>query len=377
MKMIQLGILGGGQLGLMTHQAKEKNKDLGIDLHFLDKNPACSCSSLPGFTAGDVQDPEKVYEWGLDKDIISYEWEHISLEGIKKLEKAGKKVFPKPKTLEIIKDKGLQKQFYAENAIPTADFELWDKDRAVKMDFPLVQKARTGGYDGKGVQIVTKKEDLWPVPSVLELKIPLKTELAIIIARNESGETQVSPLVDMVFDDSLNLVSEVVCPVDYGQEIKEKAEKIAQKIAEKLDLVGILAVEFFLTDKNELLVNEVAPRPHNSGHLSIEGWEGSQFLLFLESICGKKLTKMESKTHTGMINVLGKGKTEKTWGNFADHLPKNAQEIPEVKEKGVYVHDYRKKEDNIGRKMGHITITGANRADLDVKLAWAKAELGV
>ncbi len=388
MSKLKIGILGGGQLGLMTAQANAQRPDLHLELHFLDKNPAAPCSHLPHFTVGDVQNAQTVFDWGQHFDIISYEWEHISFEGLKKLEKAGKKVFPRPKTLEIIKDKGIQKQFYAQNQIPGSDFQLWESNQEVKMSFPLVQKARTGGYDGKGVQICKNKADLWPVPSVLEEKIKIKKELAIIIARNEKGEAQISPLVDMVFNPALNLVSEIVCPVDLGKiqrDVELKAQEIAKNLAAKLDLVGILAVEFFMTAKNELIVNEVAPRPHNSGHLSIEGWTSSQFELFLESISNKKLSKMEIKSPSMMINVLGEGENDlnkKTWGKLSEKV-KNASQspykIPKVEDLNLFIHDYLKAEDKKGRKMGHLTILGRDLRDfseIQEKAARVRADLG-
>jgi 5-(carboxyamino)imidazole ribonucleotide synthase len=223
--------------------------------------------------------------FGQDKDLLTVEIENVNTEALKALQASGKKVFPQPNILEIIKDKGLQKQFYESNNLPTAPFQLIsDLNEAKMQKIPFVHKLRTGGYDGKGVQVIREIKDLdksFDAPSIAEQLIPFKKELSTIVARNESGEISVFPLVECEFEAEANLVSFLFSPADVSSDIEKSAAEIATRIIEKLGMVGILAVEYFLTEENTLLINEIAPRPHNSGHHTIEAHYSSQFDMLL------------------------------------------------------------------------------------------------
>lgn len=363
-KNLRLGILGGGQLGRMFIQ-EAINYD--VHVHSLDPDPNAPCKSIAHeFTVGSLTNYDTVLAFGKDKDVITIEIENVNIEALSLLEKEGKKVFPQPHIIKTIQDKGLQKVFYTENNIPTAPFQLIeDKSDLINnsSNFPFVQKMRTGGYDGKGVQIIRSEADYkkaFETPSIIEEMIPFSKELSVIVARNEKGETQVYPTVECEFNPEANLVEFLFSPAEISTEIENKACEIAIDVINKLGMVGILAVEFFLLEDGSLLVNEIAPRPHNSGHHTIECNITSQFEQHMRSILNMPLgsTKM---IHPGvMINLVGEENFE------GDVYYEGINDI--IALEGVKVHLYGKNKTKSFRKMGHITIF-----DEKIDLAKSKA----
>ena len=361
-KDLRLGVLGGGQLGRMLIQAAN---DLNIHLHCLDPDPNAPCSEIAhSFSCGSLTDFNTVLNFGSDKHLITVEIENVNVEALAELEKKGVKVFPQPNVLKLIQDKGLQKEFYLKNNIPTAAFELISSkaELLLKTDFPFVHKLRTGGYDGKGVKIISnlsEAEQSFDAPSVIEEKIDFQKELSVLVARNEKGEIKTFPLVECEFNPEANLVEFLFSPADVSPEIELKAKEIASQLIEKLNMVGLLAVELFLTKSNELLVNEIAPRPHNSGHHTIECCTTSQFSQHLRAILNLPLGDTSLIQAGAMINLVG----EKEFNGpvIYDGL-ENLLSIP-----GVFPHLYGKEISKPFRKMGHITITGKNIDELKAK----------
>ena len=361
-KDLRLGVLGGGQLGRMLIQAAN---DLNIHIHCLDPDPNAPCSEIAhSFSCGSLTDFNTVLDFGSDKHLITVEIENVNVEALVELEKKGVKVFPQPNILKLIQDKGLQKEFYLKNNIPTAAFELISSkaELLLKTDFPFVHKLRTGGYDGKGVKIISnlsEAEQSFDAPSVIEEKIDFQKELSVLVARNKKGEIKTFPLVECEFNPEANLVEFLFSPADVSPEIELKAKEIASQLIEKLNMVGLLAVELFLTKSNELLVNEIAPRPHNSGHHTIECCTTSQFSQHLRAILNLPLGDTSLIQAGAMINLVG----EKEFNGpvIYDGL-ENLLSIP-----GVFPHLYGKEISKPFRKMGHITITGKNIDELKVK----------
>ena len=361
-KDLRLGVLGGGQLGRMLIQAAN---DLNIHIHCLDPDPNAPCSEIAhSFSCGSLTDFNTVLNFGSDKHLITVEIENVNVEALVELEKKGVKVFPQPNVLKLIQDKGLQKEFYLKNNIPTAAFELISSkaELLLKTDFPFVHKLRTGGYDGKGVKIISNSSEAvqsFDAPSVIEEKIDFQKELSVLVARNEKGEIKTFPLVECEFNPEANLVEFLFSPADVSPEIELKAKEIASQLIEKLNMVGLLAVELFLTKSNELLVNEIAPRPHNSGHHTIECCTTSQFSQHLRAILNLPLGDTSLIQAGAMINLVG----EKEFNGpvIYDGL-ENLLSIP-----GVFPHLYGKEISKPFRKMGHITITGKNIDELKAK----------
>ena len=348
----KLGVLGGGQLGRMLIQAA-----INYDVHIycMDNSSNSPCGAIAhGFTEGDFKNYDDVVAFGIDKDVLTVEIEHVNVEALAFLESKGVEVFPQANVLKMIQDKGLQKEFYQKNEIPTAPFRLMGVNDSLNnhLDFlPFVQKMRKGGYDGKGVYRITKQSDFknaFSAPSVLEQFVDFKKELSIIVARNKNGDLCFYPLVECEFNPSLNLVEFLFAPANVDNTIQEKAEQIAAKIITKLKMVGLLAVEFFLTKENQLLVNEIAPRTHNSGHHTIECNYTSQFEQHLRAITHQPLGSTKMKSPGVMINLLG---AENYIGNT---YYKGLSEA--IEEEGVFVHLYGKPETKPHRKMGHVTI---------------------
>ncbi|MFN3916463.1 MAG: 5-(carboxyamino)imidazole ribonucleotide synthase [Flavobacteriales bacterium] len=355
----KIGVLGGGQLGRMLFQDAIS---LDLSIHFLDPDASAPCSSIArNFSQGNFKDFEPVYHFGKDKDIITIEIEHVNLEALKKLETEGVKVFPQPGVLEIIQDKGLQKEFYTRHNIPTAPFYLVEnKTEALtySAEFPFMQKLRKGGYDGRGVTPLRNERDAekaFDEPSVLEKFVDFEKELSVIVARNEKGEVAHFPVVEQEFNAEANLVEFLVTPARISAETEQKAIEIVRKVIEKLEMVGLLAVELFLTPTGEILVNEMAPRPHNSGHHTIEACATSQFEQHLRSICNLPLGSTSWLKPAVMINLLGEKGHE---GNVHYQGMDDALEI-----EGVYPHIYGKKITKPFRKMGHITVIGETIED--------------
>lgn len=352
----KLGILGGGQLGkMMLHETRK----FDIQTNVLDPSaeaPARLACDL--FQQGDLMDFDTVVNFGKNVDVLTFEIESVNIEALEHLEKEGVKVYPSSTTLTKIQDKSVQKQFYTRNSIPTADYKIFENVeqlssavRSKEITLPFVWKSATGGYDGKGVSIIRGEEDLRELPEgncIAEKLVPFKNELAVIVARNPSGEVLTYPVVEMEFHPEANQVEYVICPARIDNEVAEKARTVARKVSEAFEHVGLMAVEMFLTQDDEILVNEVAPRPHNSGHYSIEASYTNQFEQQIRAILDLPLGNTESKLCGVMVNLVG---AENHTGNV---LYKNIEEI--LKMKGVTPHIYGKKETRPFRKMGHVTI---------------------
>lgn len=349
----KLGMLGGGQLGRMFIQ-EALNYD--VHVHCLDPDINAPCKNIAAeFTVGPLSDFDAVYRFGKDKQLITVEIENVNTDALKQLESEGIKVFPQPGVLEIIRDKGLQKSFYRDHSIPTAPFSLVNSPGEIPagQQLPFVLKMRTGGYDGKGVQVVKDLEQIDPAfekPCVVEEMIPFVKELSVIVARNEAGETAVYPVVECEFNPAANLVEFLFAPADISESIEKKAKEIAADVISKLNMVGLLAVELFLTADGQLLVNEIAPRPHNSGHHTIECNVTSQFEQHMRSILNAPLGSTRMLTPGVMINLLGEP------GSEGKAHYEGLREV--MKREGVKVHLYGKEFTKPMRKMGHVTIIG-------------------
>ena len=352
----KLGILGGGQLGKMLLNETRK---YDVYTCVLDpSNEAPSRIACNEFHVGDLMDYRTVYDFGSKVDILTIEIENVNINALEDLEKNGIQVFPSARTLRIIQNKATQKLFYLDHNIPTASFSRFAyKDEittAIEHDtlsFPFVWKSAQFGYDGNGVKIVRQFTDLHSLPNVeciTEELIPFKNELSVIVTRNKQGESKAYPIVEMEFHPEANQVEYVICPARIPKEIADKAESVALKTSEAYNHVGLLAVEMFQTENNDILVNEVAPRPHNSGHHTIETSYTSQFEQHLRAILGLPLGNTDSKIAGVMVNLVG------AENHIGDVRYKNIDEI--LKMDGVTPHIYGKKQTRPFRKMGHVTI---------------------
>jgi 5-(carboxyamino)imidazole ribonucleotide synthase len=351
----KLGILGGGQLGRMLIQ---EAVNFNIHISVLDPAVNAPCADLANnFVVGNFNDYQTVLDFGKTVDVLTIEIEHVNIEALE-LERLGKKVFPTPQALRTIQDKGLQKQFYKAHDIPTAPFHLIDNAEDAllfKEKGPFMQKLRKGGYDGKGVTPLRTEAEFnaaFDAPSVLEEFVPFVKELAVIVARNESGEIATFPLVEMEFNPEANLVEFIFSPANVSIDIENNAKKIASDIANKLEHVGLLAIELFLTEDGNVLVNEIAPRPHNSGHHTIEACFVSQYGMHLRAILNMPLGSTGLRTPAVMINLLG----EKGFEGKARY--ENIEEV--LHTEGAYIHLYGKEDTKSFRKMGHITVCNTN-----------------
>jgi 5-(carboxyamino)imidazole ribonucleotide synthase len=356
----KLGILGGGQLGKMMLYDTRK---YDIQTYVLDPSQDAPCKiACDHFQQGNLMDYETVYNFGKKVDVLTFEIETVNLKALVQLEKEGKKIYPDSKTLEKIQNKGKQKLFYKKNKIPTAEFTRFSNKTHLtegitnnRIKLPFVWKSTQGGYDGKGVSIVRHGADLAKIPDtecIAEHLIDFKNELAVIVVRNPSGEIKTYPVVEMEFHPEANQVEYVICPARIDPEIAQKAIKIAEKVSKAFEHVGVLAVEMFQTQNDEILVNEVAPRPHNSGHYSIEASYTNQFEQHLRAILDLPLGATDSKVSGIMVNLVGEE------GYMGDVVYKNIEEIMKIK--GVIPHIYGKKQTRPYRKMGHVTIINEN-----------------
>lgn len=369
----KLGILGGGQLGRMLVQSA---LDFNIDIKILDPDKNAPCKDVVGeFQVGQLTDFDTVYNFGKSCDLVSIEIENVNTDALKKLSKEGVKVYPQPDLIELIKDKRTQKQFYRENNIPTADFVLVEnkEDTYNHKDFlPAVNKLGKEGYDGRGVQVVRTESDLekaFDKPGLLEKLIDFKTEIAVIVARNENGEITSFPAVEMVFHPEANMVEYLFSPANIDSKIEVEAQRIARDVIEKLGLIGILAVEMFVTKDGKVLVNEVAPRPHNSGHQTIEANFTSQYEQHLRSIFNLPLGNTDNILPSAMVNLLG----EEGFTGVAKY--EGLEEV--MAKKGVHVHLYGKKLTKPFRKMGHVTLRGNDIIELRSTVDFVKNTLKV
>ena len=370
---LKLGILGGGQLGrMMIQEAINYN----VTTLVLDADPDAPCRHICNdFTLGSISDYDAVYEFGKKADIITIEIEKVNIEALEQLEKDGKMVFPQSRVIRLIQDKGIQKQFFKENDIPTSPFQLISNKKDLvnpNFPFPYMLKQRKDGYDGKGVMKINSIKDVdkaFDSPSLIEELVDFEKEIAIIVARNSNGEMKTFPMVEMEFNAEANLVEFLISPSNYPGDLQLKAEKIAEKVALALNITGLLAVEMFITKDGQILVNEIAPRPHNSGHQTIEGNFVSQFEQHLRSIFNLPLGDTRSRSNAVMINLLG----EK--GHQGVAVYDGLDQILALD--GVYVHLYGKKYTKPFRKMGHVTVVDQNREQAIVKANFVKNTLKV
>ncbi|WP_439483191.1 5-(carboxyamino)imidazole ribonucleotide synthase [Cyclobacterium plantarum] len=347
-----LGILGGGQLGRMLIQS---GINYNLNIHILDPDANAPCKNLCNhFVQGDLKDYQTVYDFGKACDVVSIEIEHVNTRALYQLEKEGKKVFPQPHIIEMIQDKRKQKQFYLDHGIPTAPFLLTDDKEDVRQHvefLPAVHKLGKEGYDGRGVQLIRETAELdkaFDAPGLLEKFVDFDKELAVIVARNEQGEVKTFPSVECAFHPEHNLVEFLFSPATISPETDNKAQDLAIEVIEKLGMVGLLAVEMFVTKSGEILVNEIAPRPHNSGHHTIEANFTSQFEQHLRAVMGMPLGHTGIRSAAAMVNLLGEA------GFTGEALVEGLDEA--IQEKGVYLHLYGKKLTKPFRKMGHVTV---------------------
>ena len=356
----KLGILGGGQLGKMLLYETRK---LDIHTKILEASDEAPCKiACNEFIKGSLMNFDAVYNFGKKVDVLTIEIENVNIQALEKLEDEGLKVYPPTKALRIIQNKATQKMFYVDNDIPTAPFSRFAFAREIKdsiangrLNLPFVWKAAQFGYDGQGVKVIRSLKDLDRLPSgecITEQLIPFKNELAVIVVRNVSGEVVTYPVVEMEFHPEANQVEYVICPARIDDKVAQKAQEIALKVSREIGHIGILAVEMFQTVDDDILVNEVAPRPHNSGHYSIEASYTNQFENHIRAILDLPLGKTDSKVAGIMVNLVG------SEGHTGDVVYENMQTI--LKMDGVTPHIYGKKQTRPFRKMGHVTIVNSD-----------------
>jgi len=370
---LKLGILGGGQLGRMLIQ---EAINYNLTTLVLDPDTDAPCKHIANyFECGSITDFDTVYKFGKKADVITIEIEKVNIEALEQLEKEGKLVFPQSRVIRLIQDKGVQKQFFKENDIPTAPFQLVNTKEDMmnaSIPFPYMLKQRKDGYDGKGVMKINTAADLeyaFDSPCLIEELVDFEKEIAVIVSRNSNGDVKTFPMVEMEFNAEANLVEFLISPSTYPDHVQERAEGIAKQIAAALNITGLLAVEMFITRDGQILVNELAPRPHNSGHHTIEGNYVSQFGQHLRAVCNLPLGDTRSISNAVMINLLG----EKGHEGVAKY--QGMEKIMALD--GVYVHLYGKKYTKPFRKMGHITIVDQNREAAIEKANFIKETLKV
>ena len=365
-----LGILGGGQLGKMMLYS---TRQFDIRTKVLDPSPEAPAQfGANEFHLGSLQDYNTVMSFAKDCDALCIEIEAVNVEALKALREQGKKVHPNPDSLELIQDKTRQKQFYADHNIPTSRFEMIAGRKELetareRWPIPFVWKAATGGYDGFGVVVCRSEEDVQNIPDapgMLEAFVDFELEVSVIVARNESGEVKTFPVADQEFHPTANQVEYVLCPSALPKETQEKAKEIAVKTAEAYDICGLLAVELFITRTGEILVNEVAPRPHNSGHHTIEACYTSQFEQYVRAVLDLPLGSTELKAAGVMANLVG-GE-----GYSGDVVYQGYNEL--LGEPGVNIHIYGKAQTRPFRKMGHVTVVAKDRDEARERAEWVK-----
>ena len=351
----KLGILGGGQLGKML--INEANK-LNINCKVMDPNKEAPCSNLvENFIVGDLLNYDDVYNFGKNVEVITIEIENVNTDALKKLEEEGVKVYPSSENIKTIQNKSVQKNFYLKNNLPSSFFKTYDnvddlinEAKNKKCKYPFVWKSARFGYDGKGVKVINNIEDLKTLPNIeciIEDKISIKKELSVIVARNKRSQEKNFPTVEMEFNQE-NLVDKVICPAQISDDLNNKAIQLALKTSRAFNHIGLLSIELFITDNDEILINEVAPRPHNSGHHTIECCLISQFEQHLRAIFNLNLGSTSIKIPGIMLNLVGEEK------QFGEAIYDNIDES--LKIPGASIHIYGKKDTKPHRKMGHITI---------------------
>lgn len=365
---LKLGIIAGGQLGKMLIQDASK---WDIITYVLDPEPHCPAGSIASvYVPGDFRDFDAVYRFGKQVDVLTYEIESINAAALQRLKSEGIAVVPDPSILELIQDKGRQKDFYRQHGIPTAPYRLYADPAEIRaavsagqLKYPFVQKLRQGGYDGRGVAVIDRENRLAGLldgASVIEEKVDIDREIAVIAARNQRGEVRCFPAVEMIFDRSANLVERLVCPAGISDAQSAEAAQIASRLIETLGMAGLLAVEFFIDRQGRILVNESAPRPHNSGHHTIESVITSQFEQHLRAILNLPLGSTHLKLPAVMLNLLGE--------KGHDGAVKYEGLTESMAVEGVKIHLYGKKHTRPMRKMGHVTVMAE---DLNQALARA------
>lgn len=371
--MLKIGILGGGQLGRMLLQAAA---NYPVQTYVLETDPECPAAHLcHGFTRGDIRNFDDVYRFGKDLDGITIEIESVNVEALERLETEGVKIYPKPSALRVIRDKIIQKQFYKENEIPSAAFRITGKRDDLRnfSDFlPAVHKLASGGYDGRGVQILSGIHDLhlgFDQPSVLEKKVDIHKEISQIVAIDSAGQTALYPPVEMIFNPILNQLDYQLSPAEIPQQTTWRIEAIARKVVKDLKSPGIFAVEFFIDKNGDVLVNETAPRVHNSGHHTIEANFSSQFDMLWRIMLGYPLGNPKHIVHSAIVNLVGSD------GYSGEAVYEGIDEI--LKMENVFLHLYGKKETRPGRKMGHATILSPEKADLVHKAKTIKQKMRI
>ena len=371
--MQKVGILGGGQLGRMLLQAAA---NYPVETFLMENDPECPAGHLcHHFTKGDITNFDDVYNFGRGLHALTIEIENVNEDALEKLESEGVKVFPRPAALRIIKNKILQKQFYKEHQLPTAAYIITQNlhELGNQQNFlPAVHKLAMGGYDGRGVQVIKKKEDFgkgFDAPAILEKMVEIQKEIAQIVAINEKGETALYPAVDMVFNKDLNLLDYQISPADIPDKACWKIEAIAINLVKNLKSPGIFAVEFFIDRAGEVYVNETAPRVHNSGHHTIEGNYSSQFDMLWRIMLGYPLGNTDHILPAAIVNLLG------AEGCEGDPKYDGINEVLGMD--NVFVHIYGKKTTKAGRKMGHITILSNEKQELTHKAHTIKRTIKV
>lgn len=373
----KLGIIAGGQLGKML-SLTASNWD--VKTFILDKDQNCPASTCcTKLVQGDPLNYDDVYSFGKLVDMLTFEVENVNIAAVKKLQSEGIPVNPSPEVLEIIQDKGKQKQFFDEHVIPSPPFTIYQSKEEIldalndrKIELPFVQKLRRGGYDGKGVAViknVNEINNLLNGESVVEKMIGIDREISVIAARNKKGEIRTFPIVEMEFNSEANLVERLICPTSISQSIIDDAEKISHKVISSFSLVGILAIEMFVDKKGKVWVNEVAPRPHNSGHHTIESMITSQFEQLLRAIFDFPLGSTKQKLPAIMINLLGEPGFE---GKVKYEGLTECLAI-----EGVKIHLYGKNKTVPYRKMGHVTILSNSIEEAKIKADFVKQKLKV
>ena len=366
---MKIGILGGGQLGRMLIQEALKYDD---EFYTLDPSSDCPCAGISHFTKGDFNDYQTVMDFGKDKDVLTIEIEHVNVRALEDLQKQGIKIIPSPNAVKIIQQKILQKEFYQRNEIPSPNFQVIQDKSEVNFPLPFVQKLNTGGYDGKGVQVIRNEkelENLWDAPSVLEALVDIEKELSVIVAKNDKGEVKVFPVTEMVTNPRLNLLDFNICPSEISDDIQTQIDEIVKKFIQAMASSGLFAIELFLDKNGKVWVNETAPRLHNSGHLTQEGNSNSQFEQMYRVVKNLPLADTNADKYSGMFNLVGE---EGYQGKVYYEGLKEILKLPKT-----YVHLYGKTETKPGRKMGHINILADSREELLEKLTTIKSMIRV
>ncbi len=374
---IKLGILGGGQLGKMLCLAAG---NWNLNTTVLDPSQDCPASTVcTEFIKGNFREYDPVNALGKKIDTVTIEIEHVNVEALRSLKEQGTDVRPSPEIISVIKDKGLQKTFYHKNDLPTADFSIYESKAQVmekihkgEIRLPFVQKLCRDGYDGRGVLVVSsenKLKDLMDHSCIIEDLVHIDKELSVIVARNKLEEVKCFDPVEMIFDQEANLVDYLVSPADISGDLSQKAQDLAERTVKAFDLYGILSVEMFLTREGEILINEVAPRPHNSGHHSIESCITSQYEQHLRSLLDLPLGSTDIKSPSVMLNVLG------SRGHEGPVIYEGLNDC--LKVEGASFHLYGKTVTKPFRKMGHVTILDTNTESAIDKARYIKRNLKV